>query len=536
MKESAEPDLVHPELTAAPGRPSSPSQIMTPELMAAAKRRLKFVGALNALIATMFFVLTLILDLPMVSPTSRAIAISALGLAVLTSLALLWLSFRLEAPVLLDVAVAYEIIQGFFISVQYHAAPIEMQAGSRAWPAVAVWVIIFCLLIPNTRRKMFFATIATAAMDPAGLAVHILAGVPVPALSKLVLSFFPTVIVTVVALLLSRILYDLSVAVKRAHDLGSYRLVRPLGQGGMGEVWEAEHRLLARSAAIKLIRPDRFGAGAAEMTARFEREARATARLSSPHTVEIYDFGVTEEGAFYYVMELLTGCDADTLVTRHGPLPPERAVFLLLQICKSLEEAHERDLVHRDIKPANIFVCRLGMEYDFVKVLDFGLVKSVGLGTDPGLTAADVVAGTPEYMAPEIARGERNYDGRADIYSLGCVAYWFVTGKPVFAGATPVDILIEHVRTPPQPPSRKSGLPVPPALEELVLACLEKDPARRPQSARELATRLEAIRLEPWTPARAAAWWRETDVGGAASEMATIGLETPSSRLIAPAR
>ncbi len=513
------------------------SQVLTPELLRAAVRRLKYVGFLNALIASLFLLVNLTFPLPTSSPAGRGLAVAALALGALMSLALAWLCFRLDPSVLLDVAVVYAIAMGLAVSVQYHTAPIEMHAGSRGWSGVAVWIVAFSLLIPNTRRKIVFATLATAAMDPAGLGLNVLAGAPVPPLSLFLASLVPTAVAVVAALLMSRILYDLTVAAKRARELGSYHLIRPLGRGGMGEVWEAEHRMLARSAAIKLIRPDAFGAGTSEMIRRFEREARATAALRSPHTVEVYPFGIAEDGTFYYVMELLTGLNADTLVCRHGPLPPERAVYLLLQICRSLEEAHGRGLVHRDIKPANIFVCCLGTEYDFVKVLDFGLVKSLGLAGEPGLTAADVVTGTPEYMAPEIARGERDFDHRADIYSLGCVAYWLVAGKPVFEGPTPVDVLIEHVRTRPKPPSQKSGLPIPEPLEKLVLDCLEKDPVNRPQSVREVAERLEVVRLEPWTCERAEEWWRGVSLAQeSAADAETVGFRTPSSRVVAPAR
>ncbi len=535
--EIADPGEQREPVSATPRRPSTASEVLTPELLRTTVRRLKYMCLLNTVITSLFLLVNLVIPLPTSSPAARGLGIAALALGVLMSMAMAWLCFRLDPRVLPDVAVVYAIALGFVISVQYHVAPIEMHAGSRGWSGVAVWTVVFSLLIPNTRRKIVFTVLATAAMDPLGFCVQLLAGAPVPSAWMFLGSLVPTGVAVVAALLMSRILYDLTVAAKRARELGSYHLIRPLGRGGMGEVWEAEHRMLARSAAIKLIRPDAFGAGTSEMIRRFEREARATAALRSPHTVEVYDFGIAEDGAFYYVMELLTGLNADTLVCRHGPLPPERAVYLLLQICRSLEEAHARGLVHRDIKPANIFVCCLGTEYDFVKVLDFGLVKSLGLAGEPGLTAADVVTGTPEYMAPEIARGDRDFDHRADIYSLGCVAYWLVAGKPVFEGPTPVDVLIEHVRTRPKPPSQKSGQPIPEALEKLVLDCLEKDPVNRPASARAFSERLEALRLEPWTCERAEEWWRGVSLAQErAADADTVGFRTPSSRVIAPAR
>jgi serine/threonine-protein kinase len=372
-------------------------------------------------------------------------------------------------------------------------------------------------------------------MDPVGIFVHHFAGAPLPPPAVLYFNLLPTVIAAIVAIVISRIVYDLTVAVNRARDLGSYHLVSPIGRGGMGEVWRAEHRMLARPAAIKLIRPASGGISRDSLV-RFEREAQATATLRSPHTVEIYDFGTTEDGAFYYVMELLTGWDADTLVRRHGPVPPERAVHLLRQVCRSLEEAHARELVHRDIKPANIFVCQYGLEYDFVKVLDFGLVKSVGFAEDAGLTAVGVIAGTPEYMAPEIARGEHHFDRRADIYSLGCVAYRLLTGAAVFEARTPVEHMIEHVRGIPSRPSSRAGFSIPAPLEGIVMDCLEKDPAGRPQSARDLALRLEALPLDRWTPERAEEWWRDHPLAPPeASEAPTWAVAPSASRIVAPA-
>ena len=322
----------------------------------------------------------------------------------------------------------------------------------------------------------------------------------------------PYLLVTVMAYVGARVVYTLGKAVTEARQLGSYQLVERLGQGGMGEVWRARHRLLARAAAIKLIRTGGSAqAPSAEAVSRFEREAHVTASLSSPHTVQLYDFGVADDGTFYYVMELLNGLDLETLVRRHGALPVERAIYLLRQACQSLAEAELYGLVHRDIKPANLFVCRYGGEYDFVKVLDFGIAKVTQGEMETGvieLTRDNVVRGTPSYIAPEQALGASKIDARADIYSLGCVAYFLLTGEPVFSGETPLAIAVHHVQTRPAPPSSKSELAIPGALDQLILDCLAKDPADRPQSAKDLARRLAAIGgVEPWTEERARAWW-----------------------------
>jgi serine/threonine-protein kinase len=309
------------------------------------------------------------------------------------------------------------------------------------------------------------------------------------------------------------VIYHLGSEVRRARELGSYRLEQKLGEGGMGEVWRARHRMLARPAAIKLIRPAAGGNGqvgaSSEAVRRFEREAQVIARLRSPHTVELFDFGIAEDGAFYYVMELLEGLDADSLLRRFGPLPSERVIYLLRQICHSLSEAQSCGLVHRDIKPANIFVCHYGEEYDFVKVLDFGIVRGMrdSAESDPVRTRENAVHGTPGFIAPEQAMGAE-VDGRADIYATGCVGYWMLTGNLVFTSDTPMGLILHHVQTPPVSPSARSELPIPPALDELILSCLAKDPAQRPQSARELSLRLAAIAgLDEWTQERAREWW-----------------------------
>jgi serine/threonine-protein kinase len=219
------------------------------------------------------------------------------------------------------------------------------------------------------------------------------------------------------------------------------------------------------------------------------------ARLRSPHTVELFDFGRAEDGAFYYAMELLDGLDADSLIRRFGPIPPERAIYLLRQVCHSLSEAQSCGLVHRDIKPANIFLCRYGEEYDFVKVLDFGIVGSARDAADSSLvhTRENAVRGTPAFIAPEQAMGTA-IDGRADIYATGCLAYWFLTGQLVFTGETPMALLMHHAKTPPAPPSTRIDRRIPRAMDDLVLSCLAKEPANRPQSARELSLRLHGLR------------------------------------------
>jgi serine/threonine-protein kinase len=313
----------------------------------------------------------------------------------------------------------------------------------------------------------------------------------------------------------SRVLYGLRQQVAEASELGQYLLEEKIGGGGMGEVWRARHRLLIRPAAIKLIRQRALSAVSGDselLVRRFEREARATAALTSPHTVQLYDFGIAEDGRLYYVMELLDGLDLDSLVRQYGPLPAERVVHLLRQACSALADAHANGLVHRDIKPANLVVSRAGTTFDFLKVLDFGLVKlDSPRRTDQdaiNLSGEDSWSGTPGYMAPEVVMGMADTDHRVDLYALGCVAYWLLTGTMVFEGETAMQVMFQHVQATPRRPSARTDLPIPAALESLVMECLEKEPARRPADARVVSERLAAVPLTlPWTADRAEQWW-----------------------------
>jgi serine/threonine-protein kinase len=293
-----------------------------------------------------------------------------------------------------------------------------------------------------------------------------------------------------------------------------YDLEEKVGSGGMGEVWRARHRTLSRPTALKLIREDRLTdtdpGEAHRVLLRFEREAKATAALRSPHTIDVYDFGVTGDGHFFYAMEYLEGLDLQTLVEDYGPVPAERAVHLVLQACDSLAEAHDRGLTHRDIKPANLFLSNLGPSGDYIKILDFGLVQTERPEElSERLTAEGVTAGTPAYMAPEMAIQAGDVDHRSDIYALGGVAYWLLTGKYLFEAENGLAMIVEQVKTTPEPPSRRTELPIPAEIDRIVMRCLEKDPEDRYQSTRDLAADLAAVSLpESWTPARATHWWR----------------------------
>ena len=384
--------------------------------------------------------------------------------------------------------------------------------------ALTVTVMIRAILVPSRpRRTMVLSALAflptvvvcIARHDPTALLPGFSPGYQKQymTLNTVLWSILGTTLATII----SRVTYGLRQQVAEANELGQYVLEERIGSGGMGEVWRARHRLLIRPAAIKLIRPQMSG-DPELLLRRFEREARATAALKSPHTVQLYDFGATEDGRLYYVMELLDGLDLETLVRQYGPLPAERVVHILRQVCSSLQDAHVNGLVHRDIKPANVVVSRAGTTFDFAKVLDFGLVKldtarnseddAVNLSTEGS------AGGTPAFMAPEVVLGVADTDHRVDLYALGCVGYWLLTGKLIFEGGSVVEVMFHHAHTPPPRPSTRSELPIPAPLEDLVMECLEKDPARRPTSAEAVSTRLDAVSLESaWTVERAERWW-----------------------------
>ncbi len=421
---------------------------------------------------------------------------------------------RVSTARLYMIGLAYQVAICFVISIismwQYFL--LHGFLPDLTWvPAV---VMMFPLIMPGPPRRMLGAALAAAATAPLALLLLELSGrVQTRNSADYFQATFAPVFAAVFAYFGARIVYGLGREVARARELGSYRLGELLGRGGMGEVYRATHRMLARPAAIKLIRPAMLGAAsdadAAVAIRRFRREAEVAASLRSPHTVELYDFGATEDQTLYFVMELLDGMDLETLVRQQGPLPAGRVIHILRQVCESLEEAHARGLVHRDIKPANIHVGRLGLRHDFVKVLDFGLVKSTHPeGPDPDLaTGGGLTPGTPAYMAPELALGEP-VDGRADLYALGCVAYYLLTGQLVFEAANGLQMIARHVRDTPIPPSARAELDVPPGLELLVLACLAKRPGDRPASAVRLSHELGAIVTEPWGETEAMTWWR----------------------------
>jgi eukaryotic-like serine/threonine-protein kinase len=436
------------------------------------------------------------------------------SIGVVSSLTVTMLARRLspKPKQLVDIGSGYLVLQCLLISILSQWAPVPI-SPRVSW--VCIPILFYPAIVPNTPKKTLLTSLLAASMEPLALGLSHLRGVQVHlGTFYLLWDFLPNYICALLVVIPVKIIHNLGHQVRKARELGSYRLEEPLGKGGMGEVFRATHQMLARPAAVKLIRPEILGSSSSSaakiIVERFRREAEAAASLRSPHTISLYDFGVAQDGTFFLVMELLDGLDMETLVERFGPVAPERAVYLLRQVCASLEEAHTRGLVHRDIKPSNIFTCRMGLDVDFVKVLDFGLVKTVGEGgrDETLLTAPDSTTGTPAYIAPEVVRGDRIPDHRVDIYTLGCVAYWLVTGRLVFTAPNAIQLMYQHANAAPAPPSQRSEMDVPPALDRIILACLAKDPEKRPQTAGELSRQLAtAMPVESWNEERAHRWW-----------------------------
>jgi eukaryotic-like serine/threonine-protein kinase len=454
---------------------------------------------------------------------------------------------KLRAQHAYDIGSAYLFVLALMLGVLRHSYPWAPGELVRQVSPAVIPILAFAALIPAAPRGSLATLLVAAATDP--LALYAMRGregaIPFAQILLFCASPFGAALL---GYKISRVIHRLNEGIERAREIGSYRLVEKLGAGGMADVWRADHRMLARPAAVKLIRPGVLDHGNKEserLLRLFLREARATASLSSPHTIQVYDFGITREGSFYYVMELLNGVDLKTLVDRFGPQVPERVAFLLGQVCHSLAEAHDQSFVHRDVKPANIFACQRGGDSDFVKVLDFGLVL------DRHPTAEELedekrFVGTPAIMAPEMVRFQAPVDARADLYAVGCVGYWLLTGKRVFEAETRHDMIVMHAHQKPVTPSVRVGRRIHPELEALVMACLEKNPDRRPQTARELSDGLAALTFErPWTEERAALWWKHyrplepeetpkapavSDAPGALSDPPLVGAPKPANQ------
>jgi serine/threonine-protein kinase len=513
--------LVETEIGAALVRPSGGWHSLPEDVLRDAARRLGVLCLISAVVWTVnLLLLNYVYAVPGTLAAGRVASYSkwrtlydaVITLNVLGSLGLFWFARRntRRPRFILDLALVYEVLTALSVGILDYAE----QGPTEGVSWIAVIILLFAPIVPSTPGKTLAAAMAAATMGPVGAMTWRALGAEPVGLEQILLLSIPNYLCAAMAPVVSHLITRLGREVRQAREMGSYLLGELIARGGMGEVWQATHRLLVRPAAIKLINPDALGAGrpeqAAIMEQRFRREARAAAALHSPHTIQLYDFGISRDGTFYYVMELLDGLDLQRLVAQYGPLPAARTIHILRQVCEALGEAHDRGLVHRDIKPANIQICRRGRDCDYVKVLDFGLVKRLTPidGGEPTLSTPDMVAGTPAYLSPETASGDP-VDGRSDLYSLGCVAYWMLTGRQVFEADSVIQMIARHLQSTPLPPSRISEEPVPARLDAIILACLAKHPADRPSSAWELADQLAECELaNPWTRDDARRWWQ----------------------------
>jgi serine/threonine-protein kinase len=438
---------------------------------------------------------------------------TAAGLGV--SLGVAWLIPRMEGrtELALDVGLLFEVFSALITSLITEGYP-RHDPQAISW--VCVTIVLWPALVPSSPRKTFIAGLACATTVPFAMWIGSVTHTDYVAPQPFILTWLllPAYICAILAVVPATVIRGLGKQVSKARALGSYELEDRIGKGGMGEVYRARHRLLARPAAVKLISPDALESSTPDanlvIVERFRREAEAAATLRSPHTIELYDYGVAEDGTFYYVMELLEGIDFYELVRRHGPVPPERALHLIAQACDSLGEAHQKGMVHRDVKPSNMLACKMGLKVDYVKVLDFGLVKNDPKHSQDQLqiTSADVVSGTPAFIAPESVSGITSVGPPADVYALGCVAYWLVTGQYVFQAPNATMMLMQHLQAAPVPPSHKSPKPIPQDFEQVILRCLSKDAAARPRDAAELSLLLRKCRpASIWSEDRAREWW-----------------------------
>ncbi|MEO5616219.1 MAG: serine/threonine-protein kinase [Candidatus Eisenbacteria bacterium] len=505
--------LLPARLVAALGGEGSARLELPPDVLRESRRRVRFAAVLGTLAYTVFLALEMS-GLMTASSLEHTIDLRHDVLAVMLCAALL---IAAALPAVTDRAVlALALLVEFLLSVlisthvPWAAFVRTGHVGGVTW--VVPIIILFALLVPfRTHTTLAISTLCALTM-PLGLwALSSRNRIAIGA-GDYWTSAITAGVALAIATLASRTVYGAGRQLVVARMVGSYELIERIGQGGMGEVWKARHLLLARPAAVKLILADSLrGSQEARESAleRFTREAKVTASLRSPHTVELFDFGVSSDGALYYAMEMLEGMNLEHFVYRFGPIEPRRAVHWLRQACHSLGEAHACGLVHRDVKPGNIHLCRYGRDADFIKVLDFGLTKPLTPSPDPGLTQPGMLLGTPGYMAPEQVFGLASTPS-ADLYALGCVGYWLLAGVKPFEADSVGEMLRQHVQSPPPPLAARAPRPIPARLEALVMGCLSKNPDERPRDADHLSDQLaESVDGDAWTVEMARQWWNE---------------------------
>lgn len=494
-------------------------------------QRLRAVTILMTVMFILFWIRSRFVD-GVFSDQYDLVEITILG--IISAIIFRWRNFTLKQLRLLELAYFglctlliahndYELIKR---TVQKSSTVYELAAVKSCFSHFFGLIMLYGMFIPNTWRRALIVVIPMALAPPILLETLRMR-------STAFFDFAQTFVnadqvadhllmMTLGILAVVFNAYSISQLRKRefqARQIGQYHLIRSIGSGGMGEVFLAEHQLLKRPCAIKLIKP--ANQMDPKAMARFEQEVQTTANLSHWNTIDVYDYGRTDDGTFYYVMEYLPGLSVADLVTKYGPLPAGRVIHLLRQTCDALAEAHQIGLIHRDIKPANIFAAERGGNYDVAKLLDFGLVKPMATETDVQLTQEGACVGSPLYMSPEQATVQRETDARSDIYSLGATAYFALTGRPPFEGKNALQLVVAHSRDPVQPPSQLCA-EVPEDLERVILKCLEKEPEKRYQSIAELGEALADCRdAQSWDGRQAEAWWRTRIPGG--SEVVVSG-------------
>jgi hypothetical protein len=452
------------------------------------------------------FVIALYQGYPALRPPHDRLVLGV-AIAGQSVFAAIWLALsrrRLSLAALYRLDAFFAAIIGVEMGV---AAFVQCERYAVIYSALSFTVFARTIVMPSSGARTLavssisfaplgIAAVATIASHPERLDMQ-----PLPFLAGVVL--FAGVAISL-ATTGSRVIYGLRRQVSEAMQLGQYTLEAKIGAGGMGAVYRARHAMLRRPTAIKLLHPDQYGPASLR---RFEREVQTMSRLTHPNTVAIFDYGKSPDGVFYYVMELLDGVDLETLVALDGPQPAARVIHLLRQVCGALDEAHRAGLIHRDIKPANVILCRRGGKPDVAKVVDFGLVKE--LAPADGDTATTEIAGTPAYLAPEVITSPELIGARSDLYALGAVGYFLLTGQRVFDGKTAVHVCAQHVSSEPEPPSARTHNPIPAELEALVLRCLAKSPDDRPASAQAMRLALAAMpAYREWDESIAGEWWR----------------------------
>jgi eukaryotic-like serine/threonine-protein kinase len=533
------PRILPARIYAALHRDAATPLELPDEIARESRRRIRVAAVLGAGAYAVFLALEWT-GVPGGSALERAIDLAhdSVGLGLCLVLLAATVARALSDRQVIVLALAVQVLISALISIAVTWASYVRTGHLSALTWVVPLIIFYPLLVPASRTLTLAVSSACALSMAAGPWLLAARGAivtrPADALASLVTGAVAVAIATVA----SQALYGARRQIEAARTIGSYELIERIAAGGMGEVWKAQHLLLARPAAIKLILPAALQ-GADErravMMERFTREAQVTAGLRSPHTVQLFDFGAAADGTLYYVMELLEGMNLEHFVYRYGAIEPRRAVDWLRQACHSLAEAHARGLVHRDIKPANLFVGPYGRDLDFVKVLDFGLTRhEPAAGATPAgaaersvsLTATGTTMGTPSTMAPEQWMG-RPADPRTDLYALGCVGYWLLAGAKPFEAETLGEMMRLHLETPPPPLARTAKQEVPSRLEAVILSCMAKDPGARPPDADALGARLEAaLDGDSWSASRARAWW---DANGTSRDL-TLSISAPTVR------